>query len=192
LIHTNIQSNLFRIHNCFLQFVPFLLSERGFHLFRVFLQMTTPSLSELQQTLHAESAPMHERISALFHLRTMATPSAIQVILDAFFSTSDLLLHELAYVLGQIGSPLALPKLTEILTGNGYSSIVRHEAAEAMGAIGDTSVLPILMKYANEEFEKERCVFETCQIAVGLLQEQKDKKHGPTGYELLPCSTDKY
>jgi len=133
------------------------------------------------------TAPMQARIDSLFHLRTLGTPTAIHTICAAFHSTdSDLLLHELAYVLGQIGSTRALPHLYEVLHSKTkvYTPIVRHEAAEAIGAIGQMESIEILEKYADPATEPEKCVYETCQIAVELIKEaqKKGKRHGPTGY----------
>lgn len=47
--------------------------------------------------------------------------------------SSVLFRHEVAYVLGQIQNPVALPSLRESLSRQEEHSMVRHEAAEALG-----------------------------------------------------------
>lgn len=82
---------------------------------------------------------------------------------------SPLLKHELAYVLGQMGNPSAIPTLEAVLvneTGQ-HCSMVRHEAAEALGALSSESSLPLLRKYMQDESREVR---ETCEVAVGKIE----------------------
>jgi deoxyhypusine monooxygenase len=82
-----------------------------------------------------------------------------------------LLKHELAYVLGQLQNPKAIPILENVLinpTGQ-HCSMVRHEAAEALGALSSESSLELLRKYMSEG-ESSREVRETCEIAVGKIE----------------------
>lgn len=76
-------------------------------------------------------------------------PASLQAICRGLAEQSALLRHELAYVLGQLQDPLALPKLSAILDDEAEDAMVRHEAAEAIGAIGLEESLPILRKYEN-------------------------------------------
>jgi deoxyhypusine monooxygenase len=84
---------------------------------------------------------------------------------------SPLLKHELAYVLGQLQNPKAIPILENVLINpNGqHCSMVRHEAAEALGALSSESSLELLRKYMGEG-ESSREVRETCEIAVGKIE----------------------
>lgn len=103
------------------------------------------------------------RFRALFGLRNVATDEAVEAIAGAFSDQSALLKHELAYVLGQIQRPSALPHLVKVLEDMQEDPMVRHEAAEAMGAIGKLESLCVLEKYREDS---SRAVAETCQIAI--------------------------
>lgn len=86
---------------------------------------------------------------------------------------SALLKHELAYVLGQMRSRLAIDKLSQVLADENENAMVRHEAGEALGAIGGESVLPILMSYSKHPVDVIR---ETCELAVAkILMEQTEE-----------------
>lgn len=84
-----------------------------------------------------------------------------------FDGKSALLGHELAYCLGQIKDPYALPTLTRVLRDNSQHVMVRHEAAEAIGAIGDKAGLDVLRPYVGH---KERAISETAEIAVAKIE----------------------
>ena len=83
-----------------------------------------------------------------------------------FTSESALLRHEIAYVLGQMQNPVALPDLIARLEDPEEHVMVRHEAAEAMGAIGDRSVIPSLQKFVEDPLPE---VAESCVVALDLL-----------------------
>ena len=53
-------------------------------------------------------------------------------------TSSPLLRHEVAFVLGQMQHSAALPYLTESLRRRAEHSIVRHESAEALGSLEDS------------------------------------------------------
>jgi deoxyhypusine monooxygenase len=131
------------------------------------------------------STPLHARFRALFTLKSICVPpftsppsSVIVYTIAAGFTsdrTSALLRHELAYVLGQIGSPLAIPILEQVLSDvQGQEEMVRHEAAEALAAIGSTSSIPLLRKFATAEGrggnDDGRIVRETCEIALAKIE----------------------
>lgn len=91
----------------------------------------------------------------------------------AFSDDSELLKHELAYCLGQIGSPHANPILQKVLEDLKEHEMVRHEAAEALGAIGCLESLPILEKYLNDSNES---VVDTCELAIDKIKYENDPK----------------
>lgn len=109
-----------------------------------------------------------DRFRALFTLRGLGTDEAVAIIGEAFCDPSALLKHELAYVLGQMRRPTAIPILTSILEDESEESIVRHEAAEALGAIGRVESVPVLERYLDDPSQAVR---ETCEIALRLIQE---------------------
>ncbi len=103
---------------------------------------------------------------SVFSLRNERSDEACLALCAGFDSSSVLLRHELAYVLGQMQNPVCLPTLTERLIDSEEHVMVRHEAAEAMGAIGDRSIIPILKKFSQDPLPE---VSESCVVALDLL-----------------------
>jgi len=89
-----------------------------------------------------------------------------------FQDESELLKHELAYVLGQTKNLHAIPFLERVLQDPNQQEIVRHEAAEALGALGQSSCLALLEKYLHDESQVVR---ETCELAVDRIQWQNSQ-----------------
>lgn len=107
----------------------------------------------------------------------MPGADAIEWISKAFNDDSALLKHELAYCLGQMQDPRAIPTLSAVLRDTEQEPMVRHEAGEsvktvqsrscccnrlfvtvnvypsvgeALGAIGDPAVLDLLEDYSQD------------------------------------------
>ena len=113
-----------------------------------------------------------------------------------FADESALLKHELAYCLGQMKNTKALPVLESVLANEKEDPMVRHEvrkssflirenvhtktctqAAEALGAISVESSKDVLKRYLNDP---ERCVRETCEIALAKIEwdhSEEGQKH---------------
>lgn len=127
---------------------------------------TNGVVSEWTAVLCDESQPMFQRMRAVFSLRNQRTDEACLALCQGFSSSSALLRHEIAYVLGQMQNPAALPTLTQRLEDANEHVMVRHEAAEAMGAIGDRSVITTLQRFANDPLPE---VAESCVVALDLL-----------------------
>lgn len=89
-----------------------------------------------------------------------------------FKDESELLKHELAYVLGQTGNLHALGYLENVLDDAQQQEIVRHEAAEALGALGQSSSVPLLEKYLHDPSQVIR---ETCELAVDRIKWSRSK-----------------
>ena len=123
-------------------------------------------LDQLRNTLLDENEKMFQRMRSVFKLRNIRTPHSCLALCDGFSSTSALLRHELAYVLGQMQMDEALPTLIKILADDKEHVMVRHEAAEALGAIGNREAVPVLEKYLNDEHIE---VSESCEVALDLL-----------------------
>jgi deoxyhypusine monooxygenase len=124
------------------------------------------NIHSLRAILLNEDEKMFQRMRVVFSLRNNRTPDAVQVLCDGFASKSALLKHELAYVLGQMQDPLAVPKLIEVLSDSTEHVMVRHEAAEALGAIGDRRARPVLQSFIDDELPE---VAESCEVALDLL-----------------------
>lgn len=110
--------------------------------------------------------PLKERFRALFTLRNINTPLAIDEICRSFSDESALLKHESAYCLGQMQNTVAIAPLTAVLADIRQEPMVRHEAAEALGAIGDASVRETLELYLQDPCAEVR---ETCEIALARV-----------------------
>merc|ERR1719418_484691 len=108
-------------------------------------------ISRIGLALNDVNRPLKERFRALFTLKNIGGKEAIEEISKAFQDKSELLKHEVAYCLGQMGDKNAIPILSSVLQDLNQEPIVRHEAGEALGAIGDTSVLPMLIKIRDED-----------------------------------------
>ncbi|KAI5186496.1 deoxyhypusine monooxygenase [Nematocida homosporus] len=119
--------------------------------------------------LQNEQESLKLRFRALFALRNIGCDLSVTEIAKAFTTTSILLKHELAYVLGQMQNPTALPILADVLKNQDENEIVRHEAAEAIATFGDLNYEPLLRHYASIENAQSRAVAETCQIGADLI-----------------------
>lgn len=131
------------------------------------------TVAALREVLCNEAENLSKRFRALFSLKFIAskqppTPQtlpAIAAISEALRSPSALLVHEVAYCLGQTRNDAAIPALTKCLEDKSQDPMCRHEAAEALGALGDQGSLPLLKKLRDDKSE-EVVVKETCEIAV--------------------------
>ena len=108
--------------------------------------VTTTEVQNVGQILNDTNRPLKERFRALFTLKNLGGKEAIDEMAKGFDDKSELLKHEVAYCLGQMKDPKAVPVLSKVLQDLNQEPIVRHEAGEALGAIGDISVLPMLIK----------------------------------------------
>ena len=134
---------------------------------------TQDQLEKVGQLLINSDRPLKERFRALFTLKNIGGKESIDWIAKAFSDESALLKHEVAYCLGQLQDPLAIPILTEVLSDPVREPIVRHEAAEALAAIGGDIVTETLTKYAQDPVVEVR---ETCQLALDMLEFRKNNK----------------
>ncbi|XP_048416074.1 deoxyhypusine hydroxylase [Stegostoma tigrinum] len=119
------------------------------------------------------SRPLKERFRALFTLRNLGGPLAVEWISRGFGDESALLKHELAYCLGQMQDQRAIPILIRVLQNRSQEPMVRHEAGEALGAIGNPEVLETLRYYSHDPVIE---VAETCQLAVKRIEWLRDNK----------------
>ena len=102
-------------------------------------------VSELRACLLDENAKIFDRYRAMFALRNIGGAEAISALTDSFdTSSSALLKHEVAYVLGQMQDAKATDKLRVVLENGGENPMVRHEAAEALGSIASPECLELL------------------------------------------------
>ena len=120
----------------------------------------------LRNTLCDEDERMFHRMRALFALRNIGGKDSVDALADAFGSSSALLKHEIAYVLGQMQDDNAVPHLIDRLEDAEEDVMVRHEAAEALGAIGNRVAMGTLEKFQDDD---EVVIAESCEVAIDLL-----------------------
>ena len=130
-------------------------------------------LEKVGLLLNNPERPLKERFRALFTLKNIGGEASIDWIAKAFSDESALLKHEVAYCLGQLQDPHAIPVLTSVLSDSAREPIVRHEAAEALAAIGGEQVEATLRKYSEDKVVEVR---ETCQLALDMIQFRKNNK----------------
>lgn len=94
---------------------------------------STHDVAYLKDKLLDESESMFERYRAMFQLRNNGSSEAILALCEGLKCKSALFRHEIAYVLGQIQSPLTIDALRVNLEDVNENHMVRHEAAEALG-----------------------------------------------------------
>tara|TARA_B100000959_G_C14832559_1_gene562511 strand:- start:201 stop:680 length:480 start_codon:yes stop_codon:yes gene_type:complete len=133
----------------------------------------TMGIGQLRNTLCDEEQRMFLRMRALFALRNIGGKESVEALAAAFGSSSALLKHEVAYVLGQMQDQCAVPFLIDRLEDLNEDLMVRHEAAEALGAIGDRTALETLERFSQDD---EVVVAESCEVAIDLLNWVSNKK----------------
>ena len=125
------------------------------------------SVADLREVLCNEDEKMFQRMRALFALRNIGGKDSVEALAAAYESQSALLKHEIAYVMGQMQDPHAVPHLIERLEDGEEDVMVRHEAAEALGAIGDRTALEVLERFVDDD---EVVIAESGEVALDLLE----------------------
>ncbi|CEG40981.1 deoxyhypusine hydroxylase-like isoform x1 [Plasmopara halstedii] len=137
----------------------------------------TPSFDQLCTALLNPTEPIGKRTRAIFYLRTRGNLEDLEVLLEALKNRQDseLMRHELAYVIGQFQKKEACEILHEILADETDDVMVRHEVAEALGAIGSVHSVSILEKYCHDPAPE---ISETCKLALKLVHYKSAKANG--------------
>jgi deoxyhypusine monooxygenase len=127
----------------------------------------------LTKTLLDPTLSLFVRYRALFTLRNIGTPAAIDALSSAMLSPNEicspLFKHEVAFVFGQMSDPHSVPALLKVLEDEREEDMVRHEAAEALGGIATDEVLPVLRRWAAKE-DAPRVVRESCVVAIDMWE----------------------
>jgi len=130
---------------------------------------------KLGDVLCNSSIPIAKRMRTCFQLKALGGDNVLkQLDRGIWASDSDLLKHEICYVMGQMQNHRALPYLKSYLESISLAPIIRHEAGEAIAAIGDVATIPFLRKFINDSQEE---IAETCQLAVKQLEEHQLKQN---------------
>ncbi|AMD21571.1 HFL285Wp [Eremothecium sinecaudum] len=137
------------------------------------------SLESLRDILIDKSGDnkLTNRFRALFNLKCVAelyeekpedAEKAVNYICECFQDESELLKHEVAYVLGQTKNLKSASKLREVMLDQSQQCMVRHEASEALGALGDKESIPALEKSLKEDPSIE--VRQTSELAIERIK----------------------
>lgn len=121
---------------------------------------------KLRSILLNESLPLFDRYRAMFSLRNRGDEQSILALTDGFSCSSALFRHEVAFVLGQVASPLGSEALLQRLRDEGENSMVRHEAAEALGDIPGVDIEVEMARYLSPSVDP--VVRESCVIALDM------------------------
>ena len=126
----------------------------------------------------------------MFTLKNIGGQQCIDWIAKAFGDESALLNHKVAYCLGQLQDPLAIPILTLVLSDPAREPIVRHEAAEALAVIGRDIVKETLTRHALDPVVEVR---ETCQLGLEMIEFRRNNNMEGNEYgsvDPAPASTE--
>jgi len=120
----------------------------------------------LKDQLLGPNKSLFNRYRAMFALRNKNDPESIRTLAEGLsFMESALFRHEVAFVLGQLQSELAIEALKERLEDQNENEMVRHECAEALGSIGGPSIDEYLSRFLKDP---SRIVRESCEIALDI------------------------
>jgi len=129
------------------------------------------SVLALKEKLLDTRLPLFDRYRAMFGLRNIGTPAAVDALASGFSDDSALFKHEIAFVFGQMLSVHSVPALLRVLKNSQESDMVRHEAAEALGGIATPEVLPHLREWMTRE-DAPLVVRQSCEIAIDMWEHE--------------------
>uniref|UniRef100_A0A1I8AQ13 Deoxyhypusine hydroxylase n=1 Tax=Steinernema glaseri TaxID=37863 RepID=A0A1I8AQ13_9BILA len=128
-------------------------------------------VKKLESILLNTEETIWERYRAMFSLRNINTPESIVALARGLeCEDSALLRHEVAYVLGQLQNPVAIPQLETTLANLEERGMVRHECAEALGAIATPEAANILRRFVND---REAVVRTSCVVALDMVDHEE-------------------
>jgi deoxyhypusine monooxygenase len=130
---------------------------------------TGGNVPELGVVLCDPSLKMFTRYRAMFALRNRGGEEAVLSLCHAMRAEgrSALFRHEIAFVLGQMQHPAAIPTLAAFLKDDSEHEMVRHESAEALGSISTPEAQDILMRFRAD---KNRIVRESVHVALDIAE----------------------
>jgi deoxyhypusine monooxygenase len=148
------------------------------------------SFEELGGILLDSNQPIFERYRAMFSLRNRGGTEAVHQLCRSLTqdTSSALLRHEVAYVLGQMQHPSSVEALEDSLRRADEHEMVRHESAEALGAIDGRweDVERVLKEFVGDSDDVVR---ESCLVALDAAdywghsyQNESDSESKPLGF----------
>lgn len=146
--------------------------------------------STLRRSLLNESAPLYQRYQAMFALRNRGDTESVKALAEGLGCSSALFRHEIAFVLGQMQHPAAIPQLTTNLRDAAENAMVRHECAEALGAIATDECNDVLIEFSTDS---ETVVRQSCEVAIDMSRyENSDDFEYADGLARLKSSDNKF
>jgi len=131
-------------------------------------------VTKLKSMLLDENLPLFERYRAMFSLRNIGDEDSILALAAGLHCSSALFRHEIAFVLGQVASPLASEQLLARLRDENENPMVRHECAEALGDIPGVEIEAEMAKYLDPKVDP--VVRESCVIALDMADYNNSKE----------------
>ena len=122
---------------------------------------------KLRLCLLDENETLFRRYQAMFSLRNKGDDASVAALAEGLSCGSALFRHEIAYVLGQVQSPVCIPQLIARLQLEEENEMVRHECAEALGSIAADSCRDVLEQYLHDQ---ARVVKESCEVALDMCE----------------------
>ena len=123
------------------------------------------------KTLKDDSISLEDKYEAMYALRTIPTEEACFALRECYpyLGTSELLKHELMYILGQNRYPSSLDFLIKSMHDETEAPVVRHEAGEALSNFSDYKdmILPELKKHLNSNVSVLK---STVEIAIRKME----------------------
>jgi len=129
---------------------------------------------KLREMLLDQNLPLFDRYRAMFSLRNIGDRESILALADGLQCSSALFRHEIAFVLGQVASPLASEQLLARLRDENENPMVRHECAEALGDIPGVEMEAEMAKYLDPKIDP--VVRESCEIALDMADYNNSKE----------------
>jgi deoxyhypusine monooxygenase len=115
---------------------------------------TLVPVDECEKILQSPDKSVKDKYEILYHLRTHADEESAEALRRSYpFLNSDLLQHEVMFILGQIKRDCSLEYLSSVLCDEKESPVVRHEAGEALSNFFkfEEKVIPVLEKFKDHE-----------------------------------------
>lgn len=140
------------------------------------------NFNELRDLFLNEKTDLYLKYEILFYLRDLCTEESINLLGEGMKDKSELLKHEIAFVVGQIANTrpdnvnLAIDFLVRELENRANHPMVRHECAESLGAICNNYTNQVLLRYIDDECE---VVKESCLVALDIsdYKESEEKEY---------------
>eukprot|EP01091_Cochliopodium_minus_P012705 TRINITY_DN3912_c0_g1_i2.p1 TRINITY_DN3912_c0_g1~~TRINITY_DN3912_c0_g1_i2.p1 ORF type:complete len:319 (-),score=106.71 TRINITY_DN3912_c0_g1_i2:70-1026(-) len=137
-------------------------------------KFSSEDIKKIKERMLSKDTNLAAKFRGVFTLKNLGGNESVDALVEILNNEqSNLLKHEIAYVLGQMQNTYAVPFLSKVLANEKENSMVRHEAGESLGALGTEECLEILEKFKNDPVPE---VSETCILAIDRIKWLKESK----------------